>query len=171
MGERSLLTGIVLIVLAMIFMSPRVSAAGEAKRKCRVERLNDGNYHIFDDRTLMYSTNNFDICASSGASLERIAARNADCVTFAKKEDAFLALEREAVCEYRSTGECNSVKKQMLAISKEIKEMFTPEQFSYHDVHIEMGALCTGSAPSSKFTTEALCTSRHVNNVSYVKRV
>lgn len=169
MGERPLLTGILVLLIAIIFMSPRVSAAGEG-RKCRVERLNDGNYHIFDDKTLLYTTNHFDICASSGASLERIA-RNADCVTFAKKEDAFLALEREAVCEYRSTGECNSVEKKMLAISKEIKKMFTSEQFGYHDVHIEMGALCTGSAPSSKFTTEALCASRQMNNVAYVKRV
>ena len=169
MERKNILVVIVVFVLYMILGKPCVSAG--QNKGCIVKKLSDGNYHIFFDHRLVYSTNNFDICASSGASLKRIAARQEDCVKFAKMEDKFLELERAAVCQFRSVGECISVEREMRQLSKQIKQEFIGETFDYHDVHIEMGTFCMGSAPSNSFTTEALCPGRKMNDIAYVKRV
>ena len=144
-------------MLILFMRSPAAPVPERGEKPCSVERQADGNYKIYLNKSLVYTTMHFDICASSGASLERIADARQDCVKFARLEDSFLELERSAVCAFRASDECEGVGSEMEALSKEIKAMFPSETFDYHGVHIEMGANCVGSAPSNNFTTEALC--------------
>ena len=102
-----------------------------------------------------YVTLNFDICGSSGVELLKIK----DCVTakqFAQAEDAFLQLEREAMCTHKQTGECNSVGEQMGSLSHKISAFldYTP---AHHKGHIQQGTTCDAGMPSQNFSMAALC--------------
>lgn len=109
-----------------------------------------------------YITQNFDICASSGATLKKLAKQgDLSCTQLrevAEMEDAFLGLERDSMCNYLQTEKavCNDVSAAMTDLSSTIKEL-SGDAHGYHDVHIAQGRTCDAGAPSNNMTQEFLC--------------
>lgn len=109
-----------------------------------------------------YITQNFDICASSGSTLKKLAKQgDLSCTQLrevAELEDAFLQLERDSMCNYLQTEKavCNDVSAAMTDLSATIKER-SGDSHCYHGVHIAQGRTCDAGAPSNNMTKEFLC--------------
>lgn len=82
-----------------------------------------------------YSTQNFDICATSKSNFEKLAGNPRLQCQFAMDEDQFLFFEKQAVMfgvPKRS---------EMMSKSAYMKNTYPMIDFSYHDMHIRQGTL------------------------------
>lgn len=102
-----------------------------------------------------YTTQHFKICGSSTGMVKNAELECAELEELAILEDAFLKLERDAMIEYRKNKRCNNVGDKMSRKSKRITEILGRKP-DHHDVHIEQGTKCVGSAPSNVMTLQQL---------------
>lgn len=134
--------------------------AVEEEMACNFTRADDGkNLIVACGDGWFYETEAFHICGSSVALAETLMPYPATLKRFLPSEDAFLLHELAAVCEHRRTGLCSLGTEHaalMERVDVEMKKHINPMHLFYHRVHIDTARNCTGAAPSTGMTDEAL---------------
>jgi len=139
------------LVKAVVFFAVQEEMA------CNFTRADDGKNLIVVCGDWFYATEAFHICGSSVALAETLMPYPATLKRFLPSEDAFLLHELAAVCEHRRTGECSTGHAELMAqIDVEMKKHMNPMYLFYHRVHIDTARNCTGAAPSTGMSDEAL---------------
>ena len=107
----------------------------------------------------VYETKAFHICGSSSALAKAlIDAQDPADKRFVIMEDAFLLHELAAMCHFKKTGQCEGEKHAavMEEIDANMKKLIDPTRLFYHQMHIDTTRACSGGAPSTLMSVEAL---------------